>query len=597
MEFDIVPASLVVKAMQDSGYKNAAYAIAELIDNSIQAGAKRVELLCVEKRNFVQQRNRTRLSTLAVLDNGCGMNEAELRRALQFGNGGHLGDRDGIGRFGMGLPNSSMSQGSRVEVWSWQSGPQNALYSYLDLNEISSGEMREVPKPVVKAIPKVWSKIGGQFGHSGTLVVWARPDRCTWKTANAIVRNSEEIVGRMYRKFLSDDRVEIRLASFADDALDQPLIDKSALPNDPNYLMANTSCPDPWNNVPMFESWGDSRDIVINMNGKDHKVRISYSYAKKEARQGHNPGERNYGRHAARNLGVSIMRADRELELDSKWMPSYDPVARWIGIEVDFPPALDEVFGVTNNKQSATHLADLAGVDKSELAEKHGYQTYQQLKSAWEEEDDVRHPLLTVKDAIEGSISALMRALKAQTRGERGAKRHRDANSPEAKATEATKKRKEEGHAGASDAGELLDGATQIKQVEDSLRADGITEDVAHELATNTVDSGIKYVIVEANSNSGAFFNVRPGGGRLMITLNTNHPAYDNLVELLDDVTDNQTEQQLRDRLERARDGLKLVLTAWARYEDELPDGVKRTAAQDAREDWGRVARDFLRNG
>lgn len=42
---DIVPAHLVVKAMRDSGYKNAAYAIAELMDNSIQAGATKVELL------------------------------------------------------------------------------------------------------------------------------------------------------------------------------------------------------------------------------------------------------------------------------------------------------------------------------------------------------------------------------------------------------------------------------------------------------------------------------------------------------------------------------------------------------------------------
>jgi len=46
---DIVPASLDVKAMRDSGYKNAAYAIAELVDNSIQAGAAVVERLCQEE--------------------------------------------------------------------------------------------------------------------------------------------------------------------------------------------------------------------------------------------------------------------------------------------------------------------------------------------------------------------------------------------------------------------------------------------------------------------------------------------------------------------------------------------------------------------
>jgi len=108
-DFNIVPASLAVKAMRDSGYKNAAYAIAELVDNAVQATATVVEILCQEEEELVQQRTRIRLKKIAVIDNGKGMNAVELRRALQFGNGGRLNDRSGMGRFGMGLPNSSIS--------------------------------------------------------------------------------------------------------------------------------------------------------------------------------------------------------------------------------------------------------------------------------------------------------------------------------------------------------------------------------------------------------------------------------------------------------------------------------------------------------
>ena len=43
----IIPPELAVKAMRDSGYRNTAYALAELIDNSIQADASEVELICV----------------------------------------------------------------------------------------------------------------------------------------------------------------------------------------------------------------------------------------------------------------------------------------------------------------------------------------------------------------------------------------------------------------------------------------------------------------------------------------------------------------------------------------------------------------------
>src|SRR5258708_6488958 len=125
---EIVPPHLVVKAMRDSGYRNAAYAIAELIDNSIQAGATQVELLCGERRQLVRQRERVQVSEIAVLDNGSGMDADVLRMALQFGNGTRLDDRSGIGRFGMGLPNSSISQARRVDVWSWQEGMENAIH-------------------------------------------------------------------------------------------------------------------------------------------------------------------------------------------------------------------------------------------------------------------------------------------------------------------------------------------------------------------------------------------------------------------------------------------------------------------------------------
>lgn len=54
---DIVPTHLVIKAMRDSGYKNAAYAVAELMDNSIQAEASNVELLCGEKIERLKHRS------------------------------------------------------------------------------------------------------------------------------------------------------------------------------------------------------------------------------------------------------------------------------------------------------------------------------------------------------------------------------------------------------------------------------------------------------------------------------------------------------------------------------------------------------------
>ncbi len=148
--YDLVPTRLAVAAMRDNGYKNTAYAVAELIDNSIQAGATQVELLAGEVEELVQQRKRSRIKEIAVLDNGCGMDSKTLRIALQFGNGSRLGDRSGIGRFGMGLPSASISQAQRVEVWSWTDGPKQANYTFIDLAEIEKGgNQNSVPEPII----------------------------------------------------------------------------------------------------------------------------------------------------------------------------------------------------------------------------------------------------------------------------------------------------------------------------------------------------------------------------------------------------------------------------------------------------------------
>jgi len=99
---------------------------------------------------------------------------------------------------------------------------------------------------------------------------------------------------------------------------------------------------------------------------------------------------------------------------------------------------------------------------------------------------------------------------------------------------------------------------------------------------------------VQASIDGPAFFTVRPTGGVIMIRLNIDHPAYQYLIEILEDGTEDEDAAALRRRLDNALDGLKLLLAAWARYEDEQPSTQLRERAQEARSDWGRLARRFL---
>lgn len=591
---DIVPTHLVVKAMRDSGYKNAAYAIAELMDNSIQAGATTVELLCGERTEKLKQRTKSRISEIAVLDNGCGMNAEVLQLALQFGNGTRLNDYSGIGRFGMGLPNSSISQARRVDVWSWQNGPENAIHTYIDIDEIESESLKQVPEPKFKPIPKVWQEVGTAFEKTGTLVVWTNLDRIMWRTARSIIDNSELLIGRMYRYFLADGRVYIKLAYFDMDASPhlRSVEHRYAKPNDPLYLLAETSCPAPFDKTPMFtQGEFQNKEIDIQFNGSKHTVTVRFSYAKEEAREGASAGARPYGKHAAKNAGVSIMRAGRELDLDPSWTDPSEARDRWWGAEVSFPPGLDDLFGVTNNKQSARNFSELARVNLESLLEEG--QTLGSVREELNADEDPRLPLLEIVQHIRSNINTLRGLIEAQKRSSKQ-QRHRGSSSEE-KGTEVTRKRIEEGYHGTSDIQEKQATPEQREQeIFNELLEQGTTQKQAQELAAQTVGHGLKYTIITANLSSPAFFDIKVRGGAVIISLNVNHPAYNHLVEVLQSDVQDVSEDELRTRLINAREGLELLFMAWARYEDEQPDGARRIRAQEARWDWGRMAREFL---
>lgn len=516
---------------------------------------------------------------------------------MQFGNGTHLDsdNQKGIGKFGMGLPASSISQCTRVDVWTWQDGPENALHTYLDLEEIRKKRQSSVPKPVPDPVPGQWRAGGRVWGQSGTLVVWSDLDRCLWRTTRAIIDNTELVVGRMYRKWLNSGQVRIQLTAFnADTPLDVEGMD--ALPNDPGYLMAHTSCPAPFDHSPLFEPWGGEdaeRRFTVEHAGQTHQVTVRYSVARDEARRRDNQGSAGPGRHARDNVGVSVVRAGRELEMDQGFLKPSEPTERWWGVEVDFPPALDDIFGVTNNKQSARNFADLSKMDfDKELKGK----TYHQTLEEYHFNDDPHAHLLPIVNDINNTLGAIRKHLKAQTAGLRTqAPDPAPDEAAEATATARTRQRQEEGHVGQSDRDETLPDDQKRENIQQAVQAMGLPAAFAETLVTRIVGDQIKYQFVPADLGSAAFFQVKNRGtGSIILTLNTGHPVYDSLIEVLEESTAGVPVEDLRARLGNARDGLKTLLIAWARYEDELPEGARRQAAQNARDDWGRVARVFL---
>jgi len=592
----IIPPSLAIKAMRDSGYRDSAHALAELIDNSIQAGAKRVEVVCIDKFEMVQQRTRRKIDQIAVYDNGCGMTPDTLRIALQFGNGTRLNadDQVGIGKFGMGLPNSSISQGEKVEVWSWRDGVTS--YTYLDIREILEGTLVDVPEPVPGKLPtEIVEKLSQPIGPSGTLVLWSRLDRVRWKSSKTLLQNAEFLVGRMYRYFIKDGLTSIRLAAFSKAGTSgwSTDFDEYAKPNDPLYLLQDTSCPDlppPFEGEAMFEPFGDPTDIDVRLpdDPRKHKVTVRFSMVRtpvrKKLNEMHtNAGDSPPGKHAGRNIGISLVRAKRELEMSSSYVLGYTPTERFWGAEVSFEPALDEVFGVTNNKQSATAFRMLNLDDDAKEEGLSAQDYYDQLVEA----RDPRVALYDISRQIQRNLSTIRTQLKRMTDGQRTRTVDtQEADPAEEAATRATRMRITEGHEGRSDRDEASSPEEKTEALAEELASLGNDPQSAKEIAVSHVEANLKYVFQQLPYDGASFFSVSSRGGSIIITVNKNHPVAPNLIGLLE-----ESENALSDKALMA---LKLMLCAWARLEDETQNANMKQRYVDFRDGWGRLARDFF---
>ena len=193
--YPLVAIQNFIQATRDSGYKSTPSALAELVDNALEANAS-----CVEIR--IETPDDDHLRSIAVSDNGTGMPPPTLQLALQFGGSTRFNSRRGLGRYGMGLPNSSLSQARRVDVYSWQN--PNAIWSaYLDVDEIASGKLLCVPSPV-----RIRPTSPSEYPNSptGTVVHLSRCDRLDFKTLRPVTRKLHADLGRIFRKQLYEGK-------------------------------------------------------------------------------------------------------------------------------------------------------------------------------------------------------------------------------------------------------------------------------------------------------------------------------------------------------------------------------------------------------
>lgn len=194
-------AACLSASMRDLGY-SLETAIADLIDNSISAGADRIDIICDVSGE---------LPLVVILDNGKGMTEEELLAAMRHGTDSprrHRSPRD-LGRFGLGLKTASFSQCRSLTVVS--TGDASICGAEWNLDRIDAADdwiLSILDEADIQTLPYV-----DRLGRHGTAVLWRELDRMledeVGDRRQEIVNEKLEVVGRhlalVFHRFLSGE--------------------------------------------------------------------------------------------------------------------------------------------------------------------------------------------------------------------------------------------------------------------------------------------------------------------------------------------------------------------------------------------------------
>ena len=576
----IAQPSYLLRTLKDGGYKNTSYALAELVDNSIEANATNILISIQNGRQIVNNKSMERIKKVGIYDNGDGMDNSILSKCLAIGWGTRRDNPKGLGKFGIGLKGASISMADRIEVFSWQNSG-NPLYTYLDFQEIDETNQLDIPPPIEKEIPSELKCFldDDNIGKAGTLIIWSKLDEYRFypKQAETLLTHLNNDMCRIFRHFMDDDdqigkkrKIEVRLIN-----QDKEVTDKVMLkPNDPMYLLTPNNLPG-YENKPTNEKIDKITVNTIDIYNSQQKIEVILSVALPEIQK--LGGNSEIGKHYLNNNGISFIRSGRELELNDKgFFPQSEPRVRWLGIEIRFPPQLDDYFGVTNNKQAIRKFLNFNESDLEQLIQI-------TTSNPTENEFNEAKMLLDLHNAVSKLYKKGEKIIKSRGEGTR----QRGGNitgTTATKVSEQLKKTESNVKTSSSEEAAKKTKEEKIKEMIDlQMKSDTtLTEEEAKMLAEAGYNNWVD--IVYDDWPGEIFIDVKNRGNAAIGIINRDHPFYNKFHDHLKNAED-----------KKGFEAMKILLMALVRAEDVLKNQIGEEKLEKIRGEWGRYLKDFLK--
>lgn len=578
---ELIEVDKTLESMRDSGF-DLATASGEVVDNSYEANATVVRIHTVEKTAPIQSQGKSKakqsktIESIVFADNGNGIAYEVLPNALKLGFSTRYNQRNGLGRFGVGMKLAAISQARRIDIYTKPLGGEVYYHAYLDLDEVSKGSQTLIKAEFVDGFPSDYSNLmqypqgsnhpkKGEPFESGTLVVWSKVDRLTdgGKYGSAIQERLQELtkfLARAYRIFINDGfYIELN--------------GKHITLHDPLFLLRNPK---------VIENFGEDfrADIIeeedIEIDG--NKVHVKVTLSPKEFRQVKGQGGREKravtkeedsrfrGLYIPDNEGrISIVRNNREIYYDivPKLLPyGVQELDRFIGIEVSFPAILDEYLQVRHVKRGAEPVTKLREELKKFL-ERPIKAGRKNIREVWKDTETAERNKARQHQFAE---EAVQRAEKTLPAGKGGLK---------------------------------IDTQTQEKILEDLILDLGIDPKQNPEQAEEVKQrvQELPITIVDAAWPGKELFEITHLNGKATIRINHRHPfiqqVYDPLKDLASRDSSTVTAEEAIEIAKKAEIGLDILFMAYAKAENMSSDPDDMYG--DLRSYWGQHAQAYTR--